>query len=101
MSDFIAFPSQQEIIALLEKEHPSLQNRDALFENIGERLGSRVYDGAACTFILMEVLHEYQEAVGEDASELLESCVLALTSDEILAATARESFREIEELIAE
>ncbi len=99
MSDFIGFPSSEEILRSLRSIDQGEPWQDELYSAIANRLGSRVYDGAACTFILMEVLHEFEESHGRDLRRLLAICTVALTQDAQLADSAVETFDEIQRII--
>ncbi len=99
MSDFIGFPPAEEILKSLRSIDRGEPWQEELYRAIADRLGSRVYDGAACTFILMEVLHEFEDTHGQDLRRLLALCIVALTQDPELAESAMETFDEIQEII--
>jgi hypothetical protein len=99
MSDFIGFPTSEEILKSLRSIDQGEPWQEELYSAIAHRLGSRVYDGAACTFILMEVLHEFEETHGQDLRRLLAMCIVALTQDKQLADSAVETFDEIQKII--
>ena len=100
MSGFIDFPPKHEIVASLEGIARREPWRRELIQAVADRLGSRVYDGAACMFILMETLFEFEDCHGLDLRPLLAQCIVVLTGDSKLAQTALESFDEIHRLIA-
>lgn len=99
MSDFIGFPPAEEIVRSLRSIDEGESWQEELYRAIADRLGSRVYDGAACTFILMEILHEFEDAHGQDLRRLLAMCIVALTQDAQLADSAMDTFDEIQRII--
>ena len=98
VSDFIDFPSKDEIVARLRSvdESPHLQG---LYETIGERLAARTYESSASAFIIIEMLYEFEESAGSDMSYLLPRSVLTLTGDRDLALSALGAFNEIKEAL--
>ena len=98
VSDFIDFPSKEEIVARLRTmdESPHLM---PLYEIIGDRLAARTYESSASAFILIEMLYEYEESAGDDMSYLLPRSVLTLTGDRDLALSALGAFNEIKDAL--
>lgn len=99
VSDFIALPHKDEILAALRERAPAAAAREDLCETIAERLEGRTYDGAALTFILMEILYDHQEEGGAEVPDLLGACVVALTRNEELGRSATEAFGEIRDYV--
>ena len=100
-TEFLNFPSKPEIVATLSQVQEVTPRTLDLFGAIGTRLDSRTYDAAAFTFILMEVIHEYEVHWGENLGHFLPASVVALTGDQQLAKTALEAFEEIKRSIGE
>jgi hypothetical protein len=98
VSDFIDFPSKEEIVARLRAmdESPRLM---PLYEIIGERLAARTYESSASAFILIEMLYDYEESAGDDMSYLLPRSVLVLTGDRELALSALGAYNEIKDAL--
>ncbi len=101
MSDYISFPSADEIVSRLRPSANGEPVREDLCRMIAERLASRTYESAAFAFILMEVIHELEARQGQDLTELLPRCILALTGDRDLARSAVQSFEEIKRSLME
>ncbi len=97
MSNYITFPSSEEILARLEGMEGYRPDRSSLYAAIADRLGGKTLDSAAFALLLIELLHRYEGAVGEDLAEFLPRCILTLSGDHELAASARLAFRELSE----
>jgi hypothetical protein len=98
ISDFVDFPSRQEIVdrLLAVDEAPRLLR---LYETIGERLAGKSYERSASAFILIEMLYDFEEVVGGDMSYLLPRSIYTLTGDRDLALSALGAFNEIKDAI--
>lgn len=98
ISDFVDFPSKEEIVdrLLTVDESPRLVR---LYETIGERLAGKNYERSASAFILIEMLYDFEEVVGGDMSYLLPRSIYTLTGDRDLALSALGAFNEIKDAI--
>ncbi len=98
ISDFVDFPSKEEIVdrLLTVDESPRLVR---LYETIGERLAGKNYERSASAFILIEMLYDFEEVVGGDMSYLLPRSIFTLTGDRDLALSALGAFNEIKDAI--
>lgn len=98
ISDFVDFPSKEEIVdrLLAVDESPRLVR---LYETIGERLAGKNYERSASAFILIEMLYDFEEVVGGDMSYLLPRSIFTLTGDRDLALSALGAFNEIKDAI--
>jgi hypothetical protein len=95
LTEYIHFPTQQEIFHALRHHGGWQPVRAQLFETLSKRLARRTYDSAAFVFILMEIVYELEETHGQSLTSALQRCVLALTDDNALAQSAIDSFAEI------
>ncbi len=93
--NFVRLQPEQEILERLRLIDGHSRARDLVFQKIAKQLDSRTLDSAAFSFLLMEMLHRFEWALGEDAGQFLPKCILALTKDSDLAASAREAYEEL------
>ncbi|MDH3743952.1 MAG: hypothetical protein OES47_02490 [Acidobacteriota bacterium] len=100
MSNFIQFPARGEILGQLAALDYSGHWHNRFCEELATRLDSRVYDSAAFTFVLTEILYEHTEDEVEEGPEVVADVILALTHDRQLAIAALQTLDEIEALIA-
>lgn len=93
--NFVELQSENEILERLRALEGQSRARDLVFQKIAKQFDSRTLDNAAFSFLLMEMLHRFEWALGEDAGQFLPKCILALTGDSDLAASAREAYNEL------
>ncbi len=93
--NFVKLQAENEILERLRAIEGHSRARDLVFQKVAEQLGSRTLDNAAFSFLLMEMLHRFEWALGEDAGRFLPKCILALTGDSDLATSAREAYDEL------
>ena len=104
MSDnFVKLPPEAEILVRLRAIEGHSRARDLVLQEVARQLESRTLDNAAFSFLVMEMLHRFEWALGEEAAHFLPKCILALTGDSDLATSARAAYDELgpadEELI--
>ena len=95
MLSYIAFPPKGAILSRLRTLDGDSAQRERLYDRIAETLDSRTLDGAALSFLLIELLHRHEELVEEELSTFLPKCILALTRDQELSQAARAAFVEL------
>lgn len=96
MSDnYVELQAESEILERLRAIEGESRARDLVFQKIAKQLDSRTLDNAAFSFLLMEMLHRFEWALGEDAGQFLPKCILALTGDSDLATSARQAYNEL------
>lgn len=95
MSNFVELPAEPEILERLRAIEGQSRARDLVFQKVARQLDGRTLDNAAFSFLLMEMLHRFEWALGEEAAHFLPKCILALTGDRELAAAAREAYDEL------
>lgn len=100
MSRSVELPGKEQLLASLRRSHVGPSGDEELLRAISERLHSRVYEEAAFTFILMEIVYEHEDRLAGEAGAVLHSAVLALSADEELADTARRAFAELRASLA-
>ena len=93
--NFAELPAESEILDRLRAIDGHSRARDLVFQKIAKQLDLRTLDNAAFSFLLMEMLHRFEWALGEDAGQFLPKCISALTGDSDLAASAREAYDEL------
>ena len=93
--NFVNLPSEPEILERLRAIEGQSRARDLVFQKVARQLDSRTLDSAAFSFLLMEMLHRFEWALGEDAGQFLPKCISALTGDSDLAASARDAYDEL------
>lgn len=93
--NFVELPDKEEILARLRKTGQNSRARDLVFQKIATQLDSRTLDSAAFSFLLIEMLHRFEWALGEEAAHFLPKCILAVTGDEELADSARNAYDEL------
>ncbi len=98
-TEFLDFPSEAEILTLLEGLDSTSEDLGGLFRSIAGRLGARTYERSAAAFLLIESIYDYQDVVGRELSYLLPRCVFALTGDRDLALSALSAFNEIHDAL--
>jgi hypothetical protein len=101
MTSFHTFPPKEQVVARLREVEELTLPTQHLFEQIGGRIGSKTLDGAAFTFLLMELIHEHELSWAQDLGYLLPRAIVALTGDHDLARTAQRAFEEIKESLAD
>ena len=87
--NFVELPSENEILERLRAIGGGSRARDLVFQKLARRLDARTLDNAAFSFLLMEMLHRFEWALGEEVGQFLPKCILALTGDSDLATSAR------------
>ncbi len=93
--NFVKLQAENEILERLRAIEGHSRARDLVFQKVAKQLDSRTLDNAAFSFLLMEMLHRFEWALGEDAGRFLPKCILALTGDSDLATSAREAYNEL------
>ena len=93
--NFVKLQGHDQILERLRAIDGHSRARDLVFQKVAKQLDSRTLDSAAFSFLLMEMLHRFEWALGEDAGQFLPKCILALTEDSDLAASAREAYNEL------
>ena len=93
--NFVKLQAEPEILECLRAIEGHSRARDLVFQKVAKQLDSRTLDNAAFSFLLMEMLHRFEWALGEDAGQFLPKCILALTGDSDLATAAREAYDEL------
>lgn len=93
--NFVKLPDDEEIIERLRAIEGHSRARDLVFQKVAKQLASRTLDSAAFSFLLMEMLHRFEWALGEDAGQFLPKCIEALTGDSDLATSARQAYDEL------
>ncbi len=93
--NFVKMQAENEILERLRALEGHSRARDLVFQKVAKQFGSRTLDNAAFAFLLMEMLHRFEWALGEDAGQFLPKCILALTGDSDLASSAREAYDEL------
>lgn len=93
--NFVKMPSEEQILSQLRAIGGGSRARDLVFQKVAKQLDSRTLDNAAFSFLLMEMLHRFEWALGEEAVQFLPKCILALTGDEELATSARAAYDEL------
>ena len=94
-SNFVELPAEAQILERLRAIEGPSRARDLVFQKVARQLDGRTLDSAAFSFLLMEMLHRFEWALGEEAALFLPKCILALTGDEELASAAREAYDEL------
>lgn len=95
MAQYKSFPPVDEIFRRLEAMDGYRPDRAALYGQIAERLAGKTFDNAAFALLLIELLHRHDGPPVDDLAEFLPRCILTLSGDEELAASARQAFREL------
>ena len=93
--NFVNLPPEDQILDKLRALGSGSRARDLVFQKLAKQLASRTLDNAAFSFLLMELLHRFEWALGEEAVQFLPKCILALTGDEELATAARAAYDEL------
>ena len=93
--NFVKLQAEPEILDCLRAIEGHSRARDLVFQKVAKQLDSRTLDNAAFSFLLMEMLHRFEWALGEDAGQFLPKCILALTGDSDLAKSARKAYNEL------
>ena len=93
--NFVRLPPESEILVRLRAIGAGSRARDLVFQKVAKQLDSRTLDWAAFSFLLMEMLHRFEWALGEEAAQFLPKCILALTDDSELATSARAAYDEL------
>ena len=93
--NYVELPSEAEILERLRAIGGGSRARDLVFQKVAKQLASRTLDNAAFSFLLMEMLHRFEWALGEEAAQFLPKCILALTGDSELATSARAAYDEL------
>lgn len=93
--NFVKLPAEKDILERLRPIEGHSRARDLVFQKVAKQLDSRTLDNAAFSFLLMEMLHRFEWALGEEAAHFLPKCILALTGDSELATSAREAYDEL------
>ena len=96
-TEFLEFPSGEDILRLLRGSEESLDELDPLYAKIAERLGGRTYERSAAAFLLIETIYDYEDVVNSELSYLLPRCVFVLTADRDLALSALSAYNEIKD----
>jgi hypothetical protein len=99
MDNFLHFPPREEILEQLAGINTRLPWRTGFYETLATRLDSRVYDSAAFTFVLTELLYEQAGGTLTEEPVLLADVILALTQNRHLAISALQTLDEIHHLI--
>ena len=99
MCTFIQFPPRAEIAHRLAAVGPATAGCEGFRRTVAARLDARVFDAAAFTFVLTELVYDTALELGEERPVLLADAILALTADRHLAISALQTFDEIESLI--
>ena len=99
MSSFIQFPPRAEIALRLAAVGPPTAGCEGFRRTVAQRLDAKVFDAAAFTFVLTELIYDAALDLGEERPILLADAILALTQDRELAISALQTFDEIEGLI--
>ena len=92
--NFVKLQAENEILERLRAIEGHSRARDLVFQKVAEQLGSRTLDNAAFSFLLMEMLHRFEWALGEDAGRLAQ---FLIKSAELLE---RKTERTLERLVA-
>ncbi len=95
MQHFVELPDREVILARLRTLGPNSRARDLVFQKIANQLDDRTLDSAAFSFLLIELLHRFEWALGEEPASFLPKCIRALTGDDELADAARKAFDEL------
>ena len=95
MAQYKSFPPIDEIFRRLEAMDGYRPDRLELYGQIAERLAGKTFDNAAFALLLIELLHRHKGPEIDDLAEFLPRCILTLTADEELAASARQAFSEL------
>jgi len=93
--NFVELQAESEILERLRAIDGHSRARDLVFQKVAKQLDRRTLDSAAFSFLLMEMLHRFEWALGEDAGQFLPKCILALTGDAELATSARQAYDEL------
>lgn len=93
--NFVKLQAESEILDRLRAIAGHSRARDLVYQKVAKQLDSRTLDSAAFSFLLMQMLHRFEWALGEDVGQFLPKCILALTGDADLAASAREAYDEL------
>ena len=99
MSNFIQFPPRAEIADQLAGIGPPSPAGDGFRTTVAQRLDAKVFDAAAFTFVITELLYESSDDLGEEHPIVLADAILALTADRHLAISALQTYDEISRLI--
>ncbi len=95
MLSYFTFPKKGAIVSRLERMEGETGERSELFDKIAETLDSRTLDAAAFSFLLIELMHRYEDLVREDLATFIPKCVAALTGDHELSQAAKAAFDEL------
>jgi hypothetical protein len=95
LAQYNTFPPVDEIVKRLEAMDGYRPDRASLYRQIAERLAGKTFDNAAFALLLIELLHRHDGPALDDLAEFLPRCILTLSSDEELADSARQAFREL------
>ena len=101
MSDnFIHFPPRAQIADQLADVGSSAEWCESFRRKLARRLDAKVFDAAAFTFVITELLYESCGEMEDEQPVVLAEAILALTRDRHLAINALQTYDEIFHLLA-